>query len=155
CDASSPAADDSRAPDGHRARGRHSRDLCAIGHGIGDVARGVRLDLPRFRERVLGCAGAGDRRRAAGYLRARPRAQSHQRVLAGAVWGGWVDHGGILTSEPRPVAEQGGQALVFVRGLDLGLWVIDVTAATPGTWVSLDGILTSAPAPVSPNPARF
>jgi hypothetical protein len=79
----------------------------------------------------------------------------NQRVLAGAFWSGWVNHGGILTSEPRPVAEQGGQTLVFVRGLDLGLWVIDVTAVTPGTWVSLDGILTSAPAPISQNPARF
>ncbi len=78
-----------------------------------------------------------------------------QRVHVGAFWTGWINHGGMLTSEPRPVAEQGGQALVFVRGLDFGLWVIDVTAATPGTWVSLDGILTSAPAPVSQNPARF
>ncbi len=40
--------------------------------------------------------------------------------MPGGVFTGWVDHGGILTSEPRPVAEQGGQVLVFVRGLDLG-----------------------------------
>jgi len=39
--------------------------------------------------------------------------------------------------------------LCFVRGFDLGLWVIDTTSSTPGTWVGLGGILASAPAPVS------
>ena len=78
-----------------------------------------------------------------------------QSVNAGGSWSGWINQGGILTSEPRPVSEQGGQVLAFVRGLDLSLWVIDVTAATPGTWIGLNGILTSAPAPVSQNPGRF
>lgn len=88
------------------------------------------------------------------FARGRPL-NLYQRVRVGAFWSGWANRGGILTSEPRPVAEQGGRVLVFARGLDLGLWVIDVTAATPGTWVSLDGILTSAPTPVSQNPGRF
>jgi hypothetical protein len=78
-----------------------------------------------------------------------------QRRLISGVWGPWINQGGILTSEPRPVAEQAGQVLVFVRGLDLGLWAIDVTAGLPSTWVSLGGILTSAPAPVSQNAGRF
>ena len=76
------------------------------------------------------------------------------RMPAGA-FTGWVSHGGILTSEPRPAAEPGGQVRVFARGADLGLWVIDVTAGTPGSWISLGGVLTSAPAPVSHNPGRF
>lgn len=78
-----------------------------------------------------------------------------QRRLVSGAWGSWINHGGILTSEPRPVSESGGQVLVFVRGTDLGLWVIDVTAGAPGAWISLGGILTSAPAPVSQNPARY
>lgn len=78
-----------------------------------------------------------------------------QRRLMSGVWGSWINHGGILTSEPRPVSEQGGQVLVFVRGTDLGLWVIDVTVGMPGTWVSLGGVLTSASAPVSQNPGQF
>ncbi len=42
--------------------------------------------------------------------------------------------------------------LVFARGADLALWVIDATAGAPGVWTALDGILTSAPAPVSHEP---
>ncbi len=75
-----------------------------------------------------------------------------QRRSVSGVWSGWVDHGGVLTSEPRPVAVLGGTILVFVRGTDLGLWAIDVTSGTPGSWMGLDGILTSAPAPVSHKP---
>ncbi|CAN7553147.1 hypothetical protein [Mesorhizobium sp. LjNodule214] len=76
-------------------------------------------------------------------------ARLRQRVLlAGAVLP-WVNHGGILTSEPRPVMRPGGNVTVFVRGLDLGLWSLDATSGTPGSWVSLGGILTSAPAPVA------
>ena len=78
-----------------------------------------------------------------------------QRRIISGVWNGWIDHGGILTSEPRPAAEQGGQVLVFARGTDLGLWVIDVTAGAPGAWIGLGGELTSAPAAVSPGPGRF
>ncbi|MGH6841474.1 MAG: hypothetical protein ACREDV_05190, partial [Methylocella sp.] len=66
-----------------------------------------------------------------------------------------IDRGGILTSEPRAAAEPGGQVWVFARGLDLGLWHMNVTAASPAAWHGLNGILTSAPAPVSPNPGRF
>ncbi|MGB3866325.1 MAG: hypothetical protein WBA29_11940 [Xanthobacteraceae bacterium] len=70
-----------------------------------------------------------------------------QRILpAGSAW---IDHGGILTCEPRPVSRPGGNVSVFVRGLDLALWRLDATAGTPGAWTSLGGILTSAPEPVS------
>lgn len=72
-----------------------------------------------------------------------------QRRSSSGTWAGWVNHGGLLSSEPRPVLTGSGQLLCFVRGFDLGLWVIDTTSGTPGTWVGLGGILTSAPAPVS------
>lgn len=75
-----------------------------------------------------------------------------QRLLLSGMWGGWVDHGGILTSEPRPVFRRGGGVFVFARGTDLGLWFINVTSAGPGSWISLGGILTSAPAPISHKP---
>jgi hypothetical protein len=78
-----------------------------------------------------------------------------QRRLVSGVWGSWINHDGLLLSEPRPVTEPGGQVLVFARGLDFGLWVIDVTSGAPGTWIGLSGILTSAPAPVSQNPGRY
>ncbi len=45
-----------------------------------------------------------------------------------------IDRGGILTSEPRAAADPGGQVWVFVRGLDLGLWYMNVTAASPAAW---------------------
>jgi hypothetical protein len=77
-----------------------------------------------------------------------------RRIIAGT-WTAWADHAGILTSEPRPAAEQGGQVLVFARGADLGLWVIDVTTGTPGAWIGLGGELTSAPAAVSQDPGQF
>ncbi|HWT13950.1 MAG TPA: putative baseplate assembly protein [Allosphingosinicella sp.] len=63
-------------------------------------------------------------------------------------WGPWVDHGGSLTSAPRPLLA-GSTLRVFARGDDLGLWMIDATSASPGTWVGLGGVLTSAPVPVS------
>lgn len=88
------------------------------------------------------------------FVRDSARRLRQRRAIAG-VWGGWADHGGILTTEPRPAAEQGGQVLVFARGTDLGLWVIDVTAATPGAWTGLGGWLTSAPAAVSQDAGRF
>jgi hypothetical protein len=65
-------------------------------------------------------------------------------------WGAWVDHGGFLTSEPRPLL-LGASLRVFVRGLGFGLWMIDATAGTPGAWIPLGGLLTSPPAPVSPD----
>ncbi|MFZ5673521.1 MAG: hypothetical protein ACOZAM_11220 [Pseudomonadota bacterium] len=77
-----------------------------------------------------------------------------RRAISGA-WGGWVDHGGILTCEPRPAAEAGGTILVFARGADLGLWAIDVTPGVPGSWFGLHGVLSSAPAPVSHKPGGF
>ncbi|WP_347263678.1 hypothetical protein [Nitrobacter sp.] len=70
-----------------------------------------------------------------------------QRILPGG--GAWVDHGGILTCEPRPVSRPGGNVTVFARGLDLALWQLDATAGIPGAWSSLGGVLTSAPAPVA------
>ncbi|BCH34301.1 hypothetical protein MesoLjLc_62310 [Mesorhizobium sp. L-8-10] len=72
-----------------------------------------------------------------------------QRILTGAPALVWVNHGGILTSEPRPVARPGGTVDVFVRGLDLGLWTIDATSGAPGNWNSLGGVLTSPPTPVA------
>jgi hypothetical protein len=78
-----------------------------------------------------------------------------QRRLITGVWGSWINHGGLLLSEPRPVTEPGGQVLVFARGLDFGLWVIDVTSGAPAPWIGLSGILTSAPTPVSQNPGRY
>lgn len=61
----------------------------------------------------------------------------------------WIDHGGILTTEPRAVARPGGQVDVFVRGLDFGLWTLDASSGAPGTWVPLGGVLTSTPVPVA------
>jgi hypothetical protein len=72
-----------------------------------------------------------------------------QRILTGIASLAWVNHGGILTSEPRPVARPGGTVNVFVRGLDLGLWSLDATSGSPGLWTSLGGVLTSPPAPVA------
>ncbi len=60
--------------------------------------------------------------------------------------GVWIDHGGFLTSPPRPVWT-GAAIWVFARGGNHGLWAIDVTNAGP--WIPLGGQLTSAPAPVS------
>ncbi|HTN96443.1 MAG TPA: hypothetical protein VL101_05655, partial [Nordella sp.] len=65
-----------------------------------------------------------------------------QRLFLADAWGAWVDHGGILTTEPRAVVRQGGGLFVFVRGTDLGLWSIDVTSGGPGSWVGLGGVLT-------------
>ena len=76
------------------------------------------------------------------------------RMPAGR-FNGWISHGGTLTSEPRPAAEQSGRVLVFARGADFGLQVIDVTAGVPGPWTDLGGVLTSAPAPVSHAPGRY
>ncbi|QIG49851.1 hypothetical protein G5V57_20275 [Nordella sp. HKS 07] len=78
-----------------------------------------------------------------------------QRLLLADAWGAWVDHGGILTTEPRPVVRQGGGVFVFVRGTDLGLWAIDVTSGAPGSWIGLGGVLTSPPAPVSHKPGSL
>lgn len=72
-----------------------------------------------------------------------------QQVLTGGEWGNWIDHGGILTSEPRPLVDSGGVVRVFARRDDFGLWVLDASAGAPGSWSSLSGVLTSAPAPVS------
>jgi hypothetical protein len=63
-------------------------------------------------------------------------------------WGPWIDHGGILTSAPKPLLT-GTTLRVFARGADLGLWMIDVTTAVPGSWIALGGVLASAPVPVS------
>jgi hypothetical protein len=60
----------------------------------------------------------------------------------------WVDHGGFLTSEPRPLIVDAALR-VFARGAELGLWMIDVTSGAPGVWMPLGGALTSAPAPVA------
>ncbi|MGE3782638.1 MAG: hypothetical protein AB7H71_07845, partial [Alphaproteobacteria bacterium] len=65
-------------------------------------------------------------------------------------WSGWVDHGGRLTGEPRPLWV-GAALQVFARGGDFALWSIDVTAGTAGSWIPLGGYLTSPPAAVSPD----
>lgn len=72
-----------------------------------------------------------------------------QRILTGGPSLVWINHGGILTSEPRPVTRPGGTVSVFVRGLDLALWTLDATSGAPGSWVSLGGVLTSPPTPVA------
>lgn len=79
-------------------------------------------------------------------------ARLRQRILPG---GAWIDHGGILTTEPRPVARPGGNVLVFVRGLDAGLWFLDATSGAPGSWAPLGGILTSPPVPVATGGANL
>jgi hypothetical protein len=96
---------------------------------------------------------AGALRRDA-FVRDGSGALQHAR-MPGGVFTGWANRGGVLTSEPRAAAEAGGQVLAFVRGLDLGLWILDVTGETTGTWTGLGGVLTSAPAPVSPAPGGF
>lgn len=78
-----------------------------------------------------------------------------QRLFLSDAWGAWVDHGGILTTEPRAVVRQGGGVFVFVRGTDLGLWAIDVTSGGPGSWIGLGGVLTSLPVPISHKPGNL
>ena len=72
-----------------------------------------------------------------------------QRRFFGA-WGPWIEHGGILTSEPVPLL-MGSTLRVFVRGADAGVWFIDATSGAPGLWLPLGGVTTSAPAAVSPD----
>ena len=40
----------------------------------------------------------------------------------GAVWSGWEDLGGILTSEPAAVSWGPGRIDTFVRGTDNHMW---------------------------------
>jgi hypothetical protein len=70
-------------------------------------------------------------------------------------WSPWIDHGGILTSAPVPVALAGGQLRVFVRGpAASGLWMFDATGV-PVPPVPLGGILASPPAAVTPDGVRI
>lgn len=68
--------------------------------------------------------------------------------------GNWIDHGGLLNSDPVPVVLAAGQVRVFVRGADAGLWMFDTTGG-PVAPMPLGGILASEPSAVSPDGLRI
>ena len=78
-----------------------------------------------------------------------------QRIFSSGVWGGWINHGGLLTTEPRPVVDAFGKIQTFVRGLDFALWHLDATSGSPGVWQPLGGVIASAAAPVATGSANL
>ena len=115
---------------------RHSRRLRAIGHRRCPARSIRRWSVPRrWSYRDLKDASSDVTAVAVSATRQDIFVRNSRSICSSAglsrgVWGGWINHGGILTSEPRPVSEPGGQVLVFVRGLDFGLWAIDVTCGS-------------------------
>ncbi|WP_407542905.1 hypothetical protein Q0M94_24830 (plasmid) [Deinococcus radiomollis] len=77
-------------------------------------------------------------------------------LLSGSThWGGWESLGGVILSDPVPVAWGPDRLDIFALGSDHALWHRWWNGSGWGGWESLGGLLTSPPSVVSWGPGRL
>ena len=83
------------------------------------------------------------------FARAADGQVKYNRRTSAGTWAGWINLGGVATSEPVAVVNNDGRVQVFVRGTDNTVSTRRQTSAGSSTWdawVSLGGSLRSMPA---------
>lgn len=67
----------------------------------------------------------------------------------GTTWGGWLQLGGVSTSDPAIVSWAAGRLDVFTRGTDNGIWIRSFNGTSWNNWAALGGIALTGPTAAS------